>query len=151
MTSLPTVDFEVAGIRYQTTLLDAVTGRKLYLRILKAAAPGLAKLADGEDKSGVAELFAVALAEVIGSIPEDLFDDLCNTFAASTIIPRQNGITKLSDKEVFGAHFAGKYKDLTDWFIACMKANKFLDFLSAISDRVKDALSKASAFQSRTT
>ncbi len=130
---LPTKEFVVCGTKYKTTLLDAVTGRGLYLRVVKAAAPALEKLAGTGE--GEAKLLAVAGA-ILENLPTNLLDDLCDTFGESTVVLRQGGETKL-DKSAFGLHFAGKYKEIALWLKECLNANNFLDFLSVMSSPEK--------------
>ena len=128
--ALPVVDAVVEGTRFQITVLDAVMGRRLYLRLLKAVAPGLAKLAklaglkDHEDESAMLG----ALASAIESLDVQLFDDLCEAMAAGTRMPRDDG-SSVALAPVFGVFFAGKYNLLMQWLLAALNANKFLDFL----------------------
>lgn len=137
--ALESKEFVVGGVRYSTTVLDAVTGRRLYLRVVKAAAPGLEKLAGADGDTTSAMLGMVA--GVLDGLEVQLVDDLCNAFGDVTVICSGDKRVKLS-QEVFGQHFAGKYKDLTEWLLECLKANKFLDFLSGSFDLAKDAPAK---------
>ena len=125
--ALPVVDVVVEGTRFQITVLDAVTGRRLYLRLLKAVAPGLAKLAGLKDQEDESAMLG-ALAGAIENLDENLFDDLCNALSANTRMPQDNGST-ISLGPVFGVYFAGKYNFLMLWLLAALNANKLLDFL----------------------
>jgi hypothetical protein len=138
--SLESKEFSVGGVRYRTTVLDAVTGRRLYLRILKAAAPGLKGMADAKDKDTASVMLGL-VAEVLGNLDEQLFDDLCDVLGGVSVICQGDKQVKLTG-DVFGMHFAGKYEDLTNWLLECLKANKFLDFLSGTFGHASDAPAK---------
>lgn len=127
MAGLPVVECCVEGVNYQVTLLDAVSARQLYLRLLKSIAPGLAGLASLSDKSSEIALLS-AFADIVAGLDVKLFDDLCNAMAASTRIQNPDGSTTVLGA-VFGIYFAGKYNHLIQWLVACLNANKFLDFL----------------------
>lgn len=129
MQALPTVEATVDGTRFQITLLDAVTARKLYLRLLKSIAPGLAGLAKVSSVNDESAMLT-AFADIVAGLDVDLFEDLCNVMAESTRIPSNDGSTvKLS--AVFGGFFAGKYTMMVQWLVAALSANEFLDFLPA--------------------
>jgi hypothetical protein len=127
MQALPVVESVVDGIRFQITMLDAVSARGLFFRLAQSVAPGLAKLAQvasADDESAVLS----AIADTIVGLDVKLFDELCTVMSESTRIPSNDGSTvKLS--AVFGGYFAGKYVLMIKWLVACLNANKFLDFL----------------------
>lgn len=143
---MPVENVVVDGVRFQITLLDAVTARRLYLRLVKSIAPGLASLAKAfsANKSDGAEMapeeeaeLMTALADIVAGLDVQLFDDLCDAFAAATIIPRDDGST-LRLQPAFGAYFAGKYTFMIKWLLAALSANKFLDFLPGNFDRASE-------------
>ena len=130
MGALPTKTFEVNGSRYRTTLLSAVDGRSLYLRLMKSLAPALGELADVSEKSESAILRVAAKA--FESLDTKLFDDLCDAFGSVTFALRTGGEDRL-DRDGFESHFAGKYSAMTKWVIELIKLNGMIDFLSEIS------------------
>lgn len=132
--ALPQEQFEIDGHSYQVTALDAVAGRKTYLRVLKAVSPALAAVAGSEEKDQE-RLLVKALVEVFQGLDVQLFDDLCSQMAGQTVLT--NDGKKLPLDSVFGLHFAGRYKALTQWLLKCLQVNKFFDFLPANVDLEK--------------
>lgn len=104
---------------YKVTQLDAVTGRRVFTRLVKLIGPSLAKLEGG----GEAKLGA-ALAELLGQLDEQSVDYFCDTFGAVTEVSGgQYGKAAPQLDTVFVTHFAGEYLAMTQWLIFCMKVN----------------------------
>lgn len=131
MAGLPQKTWQVDGITYRTTLLSAVEGRGLYLRLVKAIAPALDSLA--HLKTGDPEAVMLeALGKILGSLEGALFEDLCTAMCEYTVCPRTGGEDSLK-ADFGGVHFAGKYNRLLKCVVEFVKANGMLDFLHEIS------------------
>lgn len=135
MAGLPTHDFTVGGVRYSTTVLGAIKGRALYLRLLKAVGPALPKLAGLSENPE--ESLLGALSGILQGLDCDLLDALCTEFAAVTVMPSDDGTKRVPLGPVFDIHFAGKYQHMVGWLVECVKLNGFVDFLAEIFGRVK--------------
>jgi hypothetical protein len=126
MAGLPLAEFVVDGNRYRATALPAIAGRKLYLRVLKAAAPGLAVIAGAKDGDADSAVLGL-IATVVQNLDVQLFDDLCDQMAAQTVLLESDRQIPLSS--VFEVHFSARYQPMVQWLLECLKVNKFLDFL----------------------
>lgn len=125
----PTITTRIGDTNYRITALSATEGRRVYLRLIKVLAPGLAKLPSLKDAENGDKLLGVVIGSLDG-LDEGTLDMFCELFGkASEIQTGDNTWVTLADG-AFGEHFAGKYGEMTQWLIACIKANKFIDFLA---------------------
>ncbi len=112
---LETKTKSISGVDYSVTTLGATEGRKVYVQLMKALAPGL--------KAGHAEDF---LSNVLTELDEDVVAAMSDRFARTTTV--QIGDRAPYLKDIFDLHFAGKYGDMTKWLLFCLEVN-FGDFL----------------------
>lgn len=131
MSSLPSHSFILAGNRYRTTVLGAIRGRQLYLRLLKALAPMLQTLDPSKLQEDHGQIFPL-IAAAVSEFPEKLLDDLCEAFGEKTVYLVNDKELTL-DPGMFDLHFAGRPGDVISFVVECVKFNKFLDFLPATS------------------
>ncbi len=139
---LPVVEWTTDGVKFKTTLLDAVSGRKLALRVVQAMAPALKNISSVDLKDGTA-LMASMFAEVLGNLSPDLYDELCQNFFDTTVMPRAGGEDSLKGETAGAYYFAGKYDLLMRCVWEWCKANGFLGFLERLQKLVQEALEKA--------
>lgn len=99
---------EIQGSTYEVTQLGAITGSKVFVRVLKLLGPVFTT----KDTSKLFE----ALHE------EDL-TYLCNTFAPLTMVQGQGQLDK-----IFDVHFTGRYMAMLQWLFFNLELN-FGDFL----------------------
>ena len=132
--ALQSKTFQIGTEKYVTTQLDAVTGRRIFLRLVMAVAPVLERL-DVKGKSDEAKetAFMSAVASALASLDEDLLDTLCEVFGAVTRHVVKPGQEMPLDKGYFGLHFAARYVEMTKWLLECCRANGLLSFLPASS------------------
>jgi len=125
----PVTTVKIADSTYRITALSATEGRKIYLKLAKILAPGLAKLPSLKDANNVDKLLGVVVGS-LDSLDEDTLDLFCEAFGKATelVVSDKQQITL--EPGAFGEHFCGKYADMTRWLIECIKANKFIDFLA---------------------
>jgi hypothetical protein len=123
---LDTHTYEVDGITYRHTVLDAKRGRRLYYRLVQSLAPTLNSLDISKTDSPVLFLSRFIMSALAGLGPE-LFDDLCDACAETTFVLKSNGEDNLA--KVFGMHFAGRYSSLMKWLVETVRLNGWLDFL----------------------
>ncbi len=108
----------ISGVDYHVTTLGAIEGRKVYVQLMKALAPGL--------KSSKTEDF---LSNVLMNLDEAVVVDLSDRFARVTTVD-VGGALRPCLKDIFDLHFAGKYSEMTQWLMFCLEVN-FGDFLGA--------------------
>lgn len=127
--SRPVTTVKIQGNTYKITALPATEGRRIYLKLAKILAPGLAKLPSLKDASNVDKLLGVVVGSLDG-LDEDTLDQFCEAFGNSTewVVSDKQQITLAP--AAFGEHFCGQYAAMTQWLVECIKANKFIDFLS---------------------
>lgn len=142
----------IDGCRYEITQLGAEAGRGLYKKFVTAIGPLLREVVSGNalddlqssikgatgDVPEVAEqagmkalqLIVPLLIRAIESLPEPLFEELCQVFSESCVFvagkaTNGNDIPlELSDH--FDDHFAGDYVAMTQWLGHCIRVNGFL-------------------------
>jgi hypothetical protein len=114
----------IGETEYQTTQLDAVTARRVFLRLAKLLAPMAAEIGDG--KGGGEKMFR-ALATAIQSASEEDLDYFCDQFAKVTdvVIVDEKGNRKAPRlSSIMALHFVGdKFGDLFDWLLFCLEVN----------------------------
>jgi hypothetical protein len=115
---LETVTKEIEGTTYEVRQLDAVKGRKVFVRFAKLIAPALAEIQGQKDPNA-------ALGRVVSTfaagIDEETLDYFCDAFAPTTCIVE--GAKKPELSKVFALHFAGKYFELVQWLVFCFEVN----------------------------
>lgn len=105
---------------YTTTQLDAVRGRRVFMRLARIVGPAFAEMGGSQDETGLARAFGVA----IKNLSEDDLDYFCDVFAdATTVTGGKYGAKAPLLKDVFSLHFAANYGDMTAWLVFCMKVN----------------------------
>lgn len=110
---------EISGVTYEVRQLDAIKGRRVFVRFAKLVAP-IATAIKGSTKSGAEDL-AGALRELVNAVQEDDLDFFCDSFAPSTCIVDGNKKPELSKS--FALHFAGKYHEMIEWLAFCFEVN----------------------------
>lgn len=131
-------EIEVEGVKFRLTMLDAVVGRRLFVRLLKVLGPAARALEEGSSLSMVASLAGGALE----SLPPELLDELCDLFARQTQLVldgREPFLDQAKDgPDSFKRFFAGRYMLLLSWVWANLEYN-YADFLGEHS-RMRVAL-----------
>jgi len=114
---------------YKVTQLGAVTGRKVFAKLMGLVGPAMA-VAAGE--GGVEK----ALASLFSGLDDANMDYFCDQFAPNTMVSTGGKLFKLSD--IFDLHFAGNYGELASWLLFSLEVN-FGDFLDVLKSRVVNA------------
>lgn len=112
---------EIEGVTYEFALLDALTGRRLFLDLVKAFGPCVSSV---ESASSLAGLFQ-GVGGFIQSLDVELQDRLCDTMAKSCAIVNSEGSLEPIQ---FGKHFAGRYLAMYEWLAVSLEFN-YSDFL----------------------
>jgi hypothetical protein len=107
---------------YKVTQLDAVTGRRTFFRLTKAAGPAMARLYTGGKP--LDERISTALQELLQNLTEADVDHFCDTFAAVTEVSGgQYSKAAPQLDSVFITHFAGDYMAMVQWLGFCVQIN----------------------------
>lgn len=132
MEALKSVEFEVGGNKYLTSVMPATDGRVLFLAFVKVLSPALEKLTfdDKADAAKKESTILAAAASVIGNLDPNTLELFCEAFGKSTyhIVSMSQRVPM--DRGYFGLHFAGRYVEMMRWVLECCKVNGFLGFLS---------------------
>jgi hypothetical protein len=142
----------IDGVRYEITQLGAEAGRGLYKKFVTAIGPLLREVVSGnaldelqasiKDAGGdvpeaaeqagmkALQLIVPLLIRAIETLPDALFEELCQVFAESCEFiagkaTNGNDIPMPLAQE-FDDHFAGDYVALTQWLGHCIRVNGFL-------------------------
>lgn len=119
---------------YTVTPLDAIKGRRAFVRLANAAAPVLSRASSPEDLVGT----------LLSALSEKDVDHFCDLFGlTSTVTGGDYGErTPLLTNNTFMNHFAGNYLDLLEWLAFCVEVNfgSFFTGIGALVDRIKPAL-----------
>lgn len=142
----------IDGCRYEITQLGAEAGRGLYKKFVTAIGPLLREVVSGnaldelqtsiKDATGdvpelaeqagmkALQLIVPLLIRAIESLPEPLFEELCQVFSESCEFvsgkATNNNDIQLSLSDHFDDHFAGDYVAMTQWLGHCIRVNGFL-------------------------
>lgn len=133
--------------QYKVTELDAVLGRRVFVRLLKIAGPALAKLEGGLDEGALAS----ALTDLLTRLEPSDFDYFCDTFASVTEVSGGK-YSKTSPQldDVFSLHFASNYLDMFAWLAFCLKLN-FASFFSGAAQLLGQLAASRSASPKEST
>ncbi len=125
-----TKTFIVDGDSYEITQLGANKGRKLWLKLMRAAAAPLKELGNGSKLDEKTMLAAIAAA--IENLDDDTTESLYEAFGATCTVHLPTGNNPLLQGAVFDQHFAGRYLTMTKWLWECVSFN-FASFLGDTS------------------
>lgn len=134
--SLPTKTVQIDEFTYTITTLDAVSARRIWVRLFKAIGAGAESAAS--DEAGVMRF----LSRVVQALPEDLVEEMADTYARSCTVHYPKGELKVA--QVFGMHFAGRPAHYGRWLVECSKVN-FADFLDGLTSLKGSASTPAAA------
>lgn len=111
---------EIGGVTYEVRQLDAVRGRRVFVRFAKVVAPALGAL-KAAAKMSPDEALAYALGQLVGNVSEEDLDFFCDVFAPATCLVEGNNRPELAKR--FELHFAGKYLEMLEWLAFCFEVN----------------------------
>lgn len=127
---IPVCDVVIGEYSYEVKALDAVTGRKAFVKLVNMLGPSFK---DGMDDAAV-------FAELAHTIkPEDM-DHFCKLFGARTEVSGPGiaeGSTRTLTEVFFMEHFASNYFDMLEWLAFCLKVN-FESFFRGMQRLQKD-------------
>lgn len=127
---IKTKSVNIDGDDYVITQLGAVTGRRIWLKLLKVIAAPMRVLA-GSHGGLSEETIASALASAVESLDDATVDELYTTFGPRCTVRVGERMPELTG-EVFDQHFAGRYVSMSKWLLECVLFN-FADFLGGTS------------------
>jgi hypothetical protein len=146
----PVKERVICGQTYRVTLLGALQGRTMLVRLIKTVGPALAAFIEGllNAKGGLTESLALGSADAIRDLALKLSDkdlaDISDQLAHfTTVIVIPNDTEPQLDK-ILDEHFAGRYDAYTQWLGFALEAN-FSSFFGASSSGGRDLLSRLKA------
>lgn len=121
---------------YSVTTLGALEGRKIYVQLMKTVAPGLKNAGSGKIDMGS------IVANILSELDPSFIASVSDSFAKVTSVNLGEKSPSLSS--IFDLHFAGKYKEFTEWFMFCIEVNfgSFLDVLGALQNAPSTSIPK---------
>jgi hypothetical protein len=122
---LDTTKVTVDGFEYTLQALDTVKARKVLFKVMGALAPVLQALAKAQSEPEQA--LAQAASALVEHLPESAYAELCDVFAANTIVELPDGRSPQL-KDVLRFHFSRRLSAEARWLFECCKFN-FADFL----------------------
>lgn len=107
----------IGRYEYKVTQLQAIKGRRLLVKLLKALGPAAEALSvSSQDNAGA------LIGKLTAGLDEALVDELCDTFAARSEFQLENG--KWMDLAgQFDLHFAGQYGEMAKWLAFAVEVN----------------------------
>lgn len=129
---IETITKDIGDYTYAVKQLDALKGRKVFVRLANVLGPAFEGLGKGEDA------VEKALGKLLASLREDDMEYFCKQFAPSTMVlggEYADDPRSLQSDLFFGTHFAGKYLDMIEWLIHCVQAN-YSSFFQGIGAKV---------------
>jgi len=123
---LETKSKKIGQYDYRVTQLDALSGRKLFIRLAKIAGPALGEF----DTKDAQKSIAAVLGKIAASLSDEDMDAFCDVLAKTTEVAGgeyNQRSPQLAD--VFALHFAGKYLEMFQWLAFALEVN-FGDFFS---------------------
>lgn len=121
--------FVVDGFDYKATMLGALQGRRLWLKLLHVLAGPLKALASHETFDQAAGVGAVAA--LIDALDDGTAEELYEVFGKSCLVRNGERWPQL-EGVVFDTHFAGRYVEMSKWLGEMIVFN-FAGFLGDMS------------------
>jgi hypothetical protein len=120
----------IGGLEYKITQLGVDAGLDVGMTLVRALGPALLAMMSG---NSLATVDKGALSDAIGRIESSELKKVCRAFAEKTfvILPETKQMPRLDN--VWDTHFAGRYRALIDWLVACVAVN-FPDFVFSSAD-----------------
>jgi hypothetical protein len=129
-----TVSKHLGSYEYRISQLPVDDGIDVGVCLLKTIGPALLALVGGES---LASLDRAALGDALTKLSPADVKFLCKTFAEKTFVVLPDKKTPRLD-HVWDTHFAGRYKTMGQWLVACVELN-FPDFLDSSGAATKPA------------
>ena len=125
MAGLPSHTRVINGTSYETTTLDAIKGRSVFLRLLKVLGGGASSAAERVQKGSI----AAGVSGIAGAIERLSDEDLTffvEAFCPMSTVALSNG-NRVPLPDLYAVHFAGKMKEHMAWLLFCVEVN-YADF-----------------------
>jgi hypothetical protein len=103
---------------YRVTPLQAIQGRKVLVKLLKALGPAAEAVADAQSGN-----VGALLAKLTANLEESLVDELCEIFAGRTEFQHGSKWIGLGEAGQFDLHFIKKYGQMAKWLAFCVEIN----------------------------
>jgi len=142
----PVKERVICGHTYKVTLLGALQGRLMLVRLVKTFGPALAAFLEGvlNAKGGLTESLALGSADAIRDLALKLTEkdlaDISDQLAHFTAVVISHDTEPQLDK-ILDEHFAGRYDAYMQWLGFALEAN-FASFFGASSSGSRDLLGK---------
>lgn len=134
-TPLPNAIKSINGREYDTTLLDAVKARAVFLRLAKVLGSG-ASAASGNVAKGTWAASVAGMAGAIERLSEEDLAYFSDTFALVSTVQVEGG-SRLSVRDVYPIHFAGKMREMFEWLLFCFESN-YADFFGEAKNQLAE-------------
>ena len=133
--ALPTCSKTINGREYETTLLDAVKGRAVFLRLAKVLGSG-ASAAGEKIPKGTWAASVAGMAGAIERLSEEDLTYFSDTFALASTVQVDGG-SRVSVRDVYAVHFAGKIREMLEWLLFCFESN-YADFFGEAKSQLAE-------------
>lgn len=123
----------LGGHEYTVTQLGALAGREALRRLLKISTTAFSRAGDAWVRGGPEANGAAIFQGIMGLVQELEEKDLsyfCDVFGPFSTVRIAEKNPKV--KDVFDAHFAGNYYELSLWLAFCVEVNFSGSFLGAL-------------------
>ena len=131
---IQTREITIGDFTYEVKQLDAITGRKAFVRLCNILGPVFANAEQLQNENDAAALFGAFAS----SLKEADMDHFCEMFGARTEVTplAGGGEPRTLVKLFFMEHFAGNYMEMLEWLAFCLQVN-FESFFVGMQ-RIKD-------------
>lgn len=112
----------IGAYTYKVTALNALDGRKVFVRLVKMVGPGLSAYKASPD---MASALTQGMGALISALSEEDVEHLCNKLSASTEVSGGDYGEKRRPQldGVFLTHFAANYFEMIEWLIFALEVN----------------------------
>lgn len=119
-TILETKTKRIGAHEYRVTVLDAISGRGLFVRLAKIAGPAFLNF----DGKNLEASFPKVFGAVASSLTEEDLTVFCDVLGRSTEVAGGDYSQRSPNlADVFALHFAGKYPEMLQWLIFALEVN----------------------------
>lgn len=126
--SIEKCTIEIGPHTYTVTQLDALKGRKAFVKLVHCLGPAFSSTTPQE-----------VISNLLANLREEDMEHFCDLFAGVTSVTGGEYADRepqLGTKTVFGTHFAGNYLAMFEWLVFCVTSN-FGSFFGGISGLVE--------------
>lgn len=136
---------QIGSYSYKVTALNALDGRKAFVRLVKLVGPAISAFGAGNSNDDLLK----GLSTFASNLDEADFEFFCNKFSPVTDVSGgELGEQPRTLEKVFMTHFSANYFEMCEWLAFAFEVN-FSSFFAGAAEAMKGLSKKAASFPAK--